>query len=151
MGMLMQFLVNQKGKIEKKLSFEIKNIISRTALDLFTRDFLIHKSILMALFPQAFTLSTKATDIFSRFALHFEAMEQDILQQGFRSILPARPCIDSVVCCTGYERLRSNVSRKSLDYIDPKRCLHWIGYIGIGSSKMSGSKGLHPYVFQIPK
>lgn len=85
----MQFLVNQKGKIEKKLSFEIKNIISRTALDLFTRDFLIHKSILMALFPQAFTLSIKATGIFSRFALHFEAMEQDILQQGFRSILPA--------------------------------------------------------------
>lgn len=80
MGMLMQFLLNQTGKIQKKLSFEIKNVISRIALDLFTRDFLIHKSILMALFPQAFSLSTKATEIFARFAVYFEAMEQDTLQ-----------------------------------------------------------------------
>lgn len=148
MGMLMQFLVSQKEKIQKKLSFEIKNVISRTALDLFTRDFLILKSILVALFPQASALSTKATDIFSRFTVHFEAMEQDTLQQGFCSILPAQPCIDSVVCYTGYERL--NISRESLDYTGPKRCLHWIGYIGMGSSRSSGSKGLHPYVFQVP-
>lgn len=87
---------------------------------MFTRDFLIHKSVLMALFPQAFALSTKATDIFSRFAVHFEAMEQDTLQQGFCSILPARPSIDSVVCCAGCERLRSNISRKILDYIGLK-------------------------------
>lgn len=93
-------------------------------MDLFTRDFLIHKSVPMALFPQALALSTKATDIFSRFAVHFEAMEQDTLQQDFCSILPAWPCIDSVVCYTGYERLRANITRKSLDYMGPERCLH---------------------------
>lgn len=69
---------------------------------MFTKDFLIHKSILMALFPQAFTLSTKATDVFSMFAIHFEAVEQDTLQQAFCSILQgvpaAQPCIISVVC-----------------------------------------------------
>lgn len=62
---------------------------SRTTFNLLTKNFLIHKSILMALFPQAFTLSIKVTDVFSRFAVYFEAMEQDNSQQVFCSILQA--------------------------------------------------------------
>lgn len=114
MRMLMQFLVNQKGNIQKQQSFEInwRSIISRATLNLFTKDFLIPQTILMALFPQAFTLSAKATDVFSRFAVHFEAMEQDTLQLAFCYILQATQefqllspdsAINSFVCNTGCE------------------------------------------------
>lgn len=66
----------------------------------------------MALFPQAFTLSAKATDVFCRFAVHFEAVEQDTLQLAFCYILQATQefqllcpdsAINSFVCNTGCE------------------------------------------------
>lgn len=126
----MQFLVNQKGKIQKQQSFEINwsSIISRATLNLFTKDFLIPQTILMALFPQAFTLSAKATDVFCRFAVHFEAVEQDTLQLAFCYILQATQefqllCPDSAInsFATLVVRLRSNISRKSLDLQRPQK------------------------------
>lgn len=111
----------------------------------------------MALFPQACTLSAKATDVFSRFAVHFEAVEQDTSQQAFCSILQApqefqllNPTLTQL-SATLDTRLRSNISRKNLDPQRPQKMPKQNRMHRIESSRLSDSKGLYTFVFQIFK